>query len=133
MCLLPQRAHEGIIPETVAAIHASCAWCYMNDIQICVLPGANIRVGLRTLHQSNGVALLLFALKPQKVNLPGSSTGEDLTNHLFNRHFFNIDVGHRQLIQQGLAGGNNAVPLHLQPDRGRALFDHFAVAIELRG
>src|SRR5438477_7244455 len=101
-----------------------------------VLPcSAPATSGLRTLHQSNAAALLLLPTAPALGNpaLPCSSPGKYLTDHLFDRHFLDIDVCHRQLIQQRLAGRNDAIPLYLQPDRGSALFDHFPVAIELRG
>lgn len=58
---------------------------------------------------------------------PGKNTADDF----LNRHFLNVDVADRQLVQQGLADGDDPVALDLERDPAGALFDHLAEFVQV--
>src|SRR5581483_77411 len=54
--------------------------------------------------------------------------GKDLADHVFNRHFFNINVGHRKIVQERLANRNDTVTLDLELETAGLLLDQFPIA-----
>jgi len=112
MCLLAQRADQRIITETVPAIHATRARRNVDDVQSSVL----LRPANRRLENFTPVkcGCITFVLSRQDAAaLSGGSADKYLADHLFDRHFFDIYVCNGQLIQQRLAGRNDAIALHL--------------------
>ena len=43
-------------------------------------------------------------------------SGENLPNHVLDRHFLNINIADRLFVEQSLAGWNDAVALYLKFD-----------------
>src|ERR1035437_7842777 len=56
---------------------------------------------------------------------------ENPADDLLDGDFLNIDVGHRQLVQQGFANGNHAVALDLELNAARVVRHDFAVFTQM--
>jgi hypothetical protein len=59
------------------------------------------------------------------------SPRKNLADDVLNRHFLNVNVGHRQIVEQRFADGNHAVAFDLQGDRARRFFHDFAISRQI--
>src|ERR1035441_8672482 len=60
-----------------------------------------------------------------------SLSRKNLPDDVFDRHFLDVNVRHRQFVEQSFAGRNHAVAFHFERDSGGGFFRDFAVARQI--
>lgn len=62
--------------------------------------------------------------------LGGAGAGEEVADDLLNGDLADVEVTNGQVIEQGLAGGDDAVARNTEADKGRLEFDNLAPGLE---